>query len=61
MVALILLGMACHFGPADAIQRLGRRAAALPALAFALLGTLTLLVVEGLLGEGVAPFIYFQF
>ena len=61
MVALILLGMACHFGPADAIQRLGRRAAALPALAFALLGTLTLLIVEGLLGEGVAPFIYFQF
>lgn len=61
MVLLIVLGMLCHFGPADAIQRLGRRAAALPAPVFAVIGTLALVVVEGLLGEGVAPFIYFQF
>ncbi|MFM7028295.1 MAG: MBOAT family O-acyltransferase [Chakrabartia sp.] len=61
MAGLILIGMLCHFGPADAIQRLARRAAALPAPLVALFGVLVLLLVEGLLGDGVAPFIYFQF
>ena len=58
---LIVLGMACHFGPPDAIQRMGAKARAWPAWAFAAAGTFALLVVEGLRGEGVAPFIYFQF
>lgn len=61
MLALIALGMMCHFGPAEAIQKLARKAAALPSAVFALAGVLVLLIVEGMLGEGVAPFIYFQF
>ena len=61
MVFLILVGMACHFGPSHAIQKLARRGATLPGPVFAALGVLSLLIVEGLLGEGVAPFIYFQF
>jgi hypothetical protein len=58
---MIVLGMACQFGPPDAIQRLGRRLQALPFWAVGLVGTLLLLLVEGLRGAGVAPFIYFQF
>jgi D-alanyl-lipoteichoic acid acyltransferase DltB (MBOAT superfamily) len=60
-VGMIVLGMACQFGPPDAIQRLGRRLQALPFWAVGLVGTLLLLLVEGLRGAGVAPFIYFQF
>jgi hypothetical protein len=33
----------------------------LPGWAVGLIGTLVLLVVEGLRGGGIAPFIYFQF
>ena len=58
---LIVVGLLCHFGPPDSIQRLAKRASDLPALTFAMLGVLVLLIVEGVLGEGVAPFIYFQF
>lgn len=61
MVALITLGMACHFGPPNAIERLSRTARKLPAWAFATVSVIVLLVVEGLRGVGVAPFIYFQF
>ncbi len=60
-LGMIVLGLACQFGPHDAIQRLGRRLSVLPFWAVGLLGTLLLLVVEGLRGAGVAPFIYFQF
>jgi len=60
-VGMIALGLACQFGPPDAIQRLGRRLRAMPFWAVGLLVTLVLLVVEGLRGAGVAPFIYFQF
>ena len=61
MMTLILLGMSCHFGPRDAIQRLGARAKAMPAWTFATAGVCVLLIVEGLRGAGVAAFIYFQF
>lgn len=60
-LAMILLGLACHFGPADAIQRLGRILSDWPSWLVGLLGALALIVVEGLRGAGVAPFIYFQF
>lgn len=60
-VGMIALGMVCQFGPADAIQRLGRALRAMPFWVAGLLGALVLLVVEGLRGAGVAPFIYFQF
>lgn len=60
-VGMILLGLACQFGPPDAIQRLGRLLRGAPFWVVGLLGTLALLVVEGLRGGGVAPFIYFQF
>jgi alginate O-acetyltransferase complex protein AlgI len=60
-LALIALGLACHFGPPDAVQRLARRLRALPAWVVAPLGALVLVVVEGFRGAGVAPFIYFQF
>ncbi len=60
-VGMIALGLACQFGPADAIQRLGRGIARLPFGVVALIGTALLLVIEGLRGAGVAPFIYFQF
>ncbi|WP_206237817.1 MBOAT family O-acyltransferase [Novosphingobium terrae] len=60
-VGMIVLGLACQFGPHDAIQRLGRRLSVLPFWVVGLAGTLLLLVVEGLRGAGVAPFIYFQF
>lgn len=60
-VALIAIGMACHFGPSRAIEQIGMRLRALPFVAVAALGTLLLLLVEGLRGGGIAPFIYFQF
>jgi hypothetical protein len=60
-VGMIVLGLACQFGPPDAIQRLGRLLRGAPFWVVGLLGTLALLVVEGLRGGGVAPFIYFQF
>ena len=60
-VALIILGMGCHFGPTNAIERLSAKMRLLPAWAAAAAGVIVLLVIEGLRGVGVAPFIYFQF
>ena len=60
-VGMILLGLACQFGPSDAIQRLGRALSGLPFWAVGMIGALVLVAVEGLRGNGVAPFIYFQF
>jgi hypothetical protein len=53
--------MSCHFGPTNAIERLSAKMRLLPAWAFAAASAVVLLVVEGLRGVGVAPFIYFQF
>ncbi|NKJ42630.1 MBOAT family protein [Novosphingobium sp. SG720] len=61
VLALMALGMACHFGPRHAVQRAAQALAVLPGWAVGLVGTLVLLVVEGLRGGGIAPFIYFQF
>ena len=60
-VGLIAIGMACQFGPQRALERIGLALARVPFLGVATLGTAVLLVVEGLRGAGVAPFIYFQF
>ncbi len=60
-VGLIALGLACQFGPKHAIERLSLALSRLPFIGVAALGTLVLLIVEGLRGGGVAPFIYFQF
>ena len=58
---MIAIGMACQFGPQRALERIGLALARVPFLGVAALGTAVLLVVEGLRGAGVAPFIYFQF
>lgn len=61
VLGLIAAGMACHFGPPRAVQHIARRMAALPGWVIGIGGALLLLVIEGLRGGGVAPFIYFQF
>jgi len=61
LLALIAIGMACHFGPRHAVQHMAVQLARLPGWVVGLGGTLVLLVVEGLRGGGIAPFIYFQF
>ena len=60
-VGMIVLGLACQFGPPDAIQRLGQGLCRVPFWGVGIAGTVLLLIVEGLRGAGVAPFIYFQF
>jgi len=60
-VGLIVLGLLCQLGPSDAIQRLGQALRRAPFWVMGLMGTSLLLIVEGLRGAGVAPFIYFQF
>jgi alginate O-acetyltransferase complex protein AlgI len=59
--AMIAIGLACQFGPHDGVQKLGRWLRGQSFWAAAGLVALVLLVVEGLRGAGVAPFIYFQF
>lgn len=58
---LIVVGMACHYGPADAVQRIGARLRRWPGWTAGLAVAAALVVIEGLRGAGVAPFIYFQF
>lgn len=61
VVALIFLGLAIHALPARAAETVARQLARLPSPATALVFGITLLVVEAIRPEGVAPFIYFQF
>ena len=61
VVALILFGLAIHALPWDAMQRTAQRLCNLPAPAFALGLAATMLVVDAMRYEGVAPFIYFRF
>jgi hypothetical protein len=58
---LILFGMAVHFTPANLGQRLALQARLLPAWALGLLVGVTILIVDAMRFEGVAPFIYYQF
>jgi len=61
VVVLILFGLAIHALPWDAMQRAAERLRTLPAPAFALGLAATMLVVDAMRYEGVAPFIYFRF
>jgi len=58
---LILFGMAIHFTPAKLGQRLALQVRLLPAWALGLLVGITILIVDAMRFEGVAPFIYYQF
>jgi D-alanyl-lipoteichoic acid acyltransferase DltB (MBOAT superfamily) len=58
---LILFGMAIHFTPANLGQRLALQIRLLPAWALGLLVGITILIVDAMRFEGVAPFIYYQF
>jgi len=61
VVGLILFGLAIHALPWNAMQRAAERLRSLPAPAFALGLAATMLVVDAMRYEGVAPFIYFRF
>ena len=61
VVALIAFGLAIHALPWDAMQRAALRLRTLPAPAFAIGLAATMLVVDAMRYEGVAPFIYFRF
>lgn len=58
---LILFGLAIHFAPPGLAQRLALRLRMLPAAALGLLAGATILIVDTMRFEGVAPFIYYQF
>ena len=58
---LILFGMAIHFTPPDLGQRIALKLRMLPAPALGLLTGVTILIVDAMRFEGVAPFIYYQF
>jgi len=58
---LILFGMAIHFTPANLGQQLALKLRLLPAPALGLLAGVTILIVDTMRFEGVAPFIYYQF
>jgi len=58
---LILFGMAIHFTPVNLGQRLALQVRLLPAWALGLLVGVTILIVDAMRFEGVAPFIYYQF
>ena len=60
-VALILFGMAIHFTPPGLGQRTALVLRRLPAPALGLLAGATIMVVDAMRFEGVAPFIYYQF
>jgi len=58
---LILLGMALHFLPPQGTQRLALRLRPMPAPLAAAAVACTILVIDAMRPEGVAPFIYYQF
>jgi len=61
MLVLILGGLAIHFAPPRLLQTIARRLRWLPAPAMGALTGLTVLIVDAMRFEGVAPFIYYQF
>jgi alginate O-acetyltransferase complex protein AlgI len=61
MLSLILLGMSFHFMPRFSIQQVALRLRALPAPALGAAVGLSILVIDAMRPEGVAPFIYYQF
>lgn len=61
IVALIFIGLAIHALPPRAGETVARALARLPSPATALIFGVTVLLVEAIRPEGIAPFIYFQF
>jgi len=61
VLALIVLGLAIHALPWDAMTRFAERIRNLPAPALAMGLALVMLVIDAMRYEGVAPFIYFRF
>ncbi|HEY6816148.1 MAG TPA: MBOAT family O-acyltransferase, partial [Croceibacterium sp.] len=61
MLALIVLGLAIHAFPSDAMRRLAERIRTLPAPAVASAMVVAMLLVDAMRYEGIAPFIYFRF
>ncbi len=61
LLALILLGMSFHFMPRFSIQQVALRLRELPAPALGAAVGLSILVIDAMRPEGVAPFIYYQF
>ena len=60
-VGLIMFGLAIHAAPPMLMQRIAIRLRAWPAPALGLATGLTILIVDAMRFEGVAPFIYYQF
>jgi D-alanyl-lipoteichoic acid acyltransferase DltB (MBOAT superfamily) len=61
VVVLILLGLAIHAAPGDAMRRAAERIRALPAPMVAGGMVALMLAVDAMRYEGIAPFIYFRF
>lgn len=61
LLGLILVGMSFHYFPADSVRRVALRLRAMSALRVGLAVGVTILVVDAMRPEGVAPFIYYQF
>ena len=60
-VGLILFGLAMHFTPPLLAQQIAIRVRTWPAVAVGLATGATILVIDAMRFEGVAPFIYYQF
>lgn len=60
-LVLIIMGMALHFLPSDGSQRVAMVLRRAPAWSVAAFGVITLVAIEAMAPEGVAPFIYYQF
>ncbi len=61
LAGLMVLGMAFHFTPPLMAQDIALRLRLLPAPLLGLLVALTILIIDAMRYEGVAPFIYYQF
>ena len=61
LAGLMLLGMAFHFTPPGLAQAIALRLRRLPAPLLGVLVAVTILVIDAMRFEGVAPFIYYQF
>jgi alginate O-acetyltransferase complex protein AlgI len=61
VLGLILLGMSLHALPPRAIQNVAIRVRTMPAALVGLMAGLSILVIDAMRPEGVAPFIYYQF
>jgi len=61
LVALIVLGLAINFTPRDLLSRLEATLSRWPLVVRGIVAGLVVVLIETMGGDGVAPFIYFQF